>query len=167
MLREYETIYILRPDISDMDADRVTERVRGAIRSGDGRILEVRNWGKRRLAYEIGHNQKGIYIYWRYAGNNKCVAELERVLRMLEPVLRYLTVKLKDDVDPEMAIDIGDEAIPMRTAISRAESEEMEPEEPLESAATEDEKEERPSETTWDDDSDEEWTEEPDKGSQK
>jgi len=113
-IREYETTYIVRPDISDVDADRVIERVRKAIRENAGKVIGVNNWGKRKLAYEIQRHQKGIYVHWHYAANNSAVAEVERNLRMLEPVLRFLTVRLTDQIDIDGVAEMEDEQIPFR-----------------------------------------------------
>ncbi len=114
-IREYETTYIIRPDVSDADADRIVDRVKKAIGEHSGKIVAVNNWGKRRLAYEINRNQKGIYVHWQYVGDNTCVAEVERHLRMLEPVLRFLTVKLDEGVDLEAVTGLAESDIPYRT----------------------------------------------------
>jgi small subunit ribosomal protein S6 len=119
-IREYETIYVMRPDISDVDADKITDRMRAVIREHSGKIVEVNNWGKRKLAYEISKHQKGIYVYWRFVGNTAAVSELERNLRMMEPVLRYLTVKLDESVDLETIVDLPDDDIPMRASETAA-----------------------------------------------
>jgi small subunit ribosomal protein S6 len=115
-LREYETIYVLRPDISDVDADRVTERMVNVIREHNGKVVAINNWGKRKLAYEIAKNQKGIYVHWRYVTEGAAIQELERNLRLFEPVLRFLTVKLNDDVDVEGMGAVTDDEIPLRAA---------------------------------------------------
>ncbi len=97
-LREYETIYILRPDtINDKVAD-VNGRVKTIIEERGGQILNVDNWGKRKLAYEIKKERKGIYLFWKYLGNPEIVAEFERNMRLLDPVMRYMTIKLDTDV---------------------------------------------------------------------
>ena len=97
--REYETIYIVRPD-AEADALReVNARARRVIEEASGKLLRVENWGKRKLAYEIAKHNKGVYLYWRYLGPPQLVAELERNLRMLDSVLRYLTVKVDENVN--------------------------------------------------------------------
>lgn len=97
-LREYETIYILRPDtINDKVAD-VNGRVKSIIEERGGQILNVDNWGKRKLAYEIQKERKGIYLFWKYLGNPEIVAEFERNMRLLDPVMRYMTIKLDSNV---------------------------------------------------------------------
>jgi small subunit ribosomal protein S6 len=97
--REYETTYILRPNTPNEGVAEVNTRIRGIIEGMGGKILKVDNWGKRRLAYEVAKERKGIYLYWQYLGQPGVVEETERNLRMLDSVIRYLTVKIDDDVD--------------------------------------------------------------------
>jgi small subunit ribosomal protein S6 len=98
--REYETIFILRPDTPNDAIGQVNGRMRGVIEQMGGKLLKVDNWGKRKLAYEVRKQLKGIYLYWQYLGSSGLVEELERNLRMLDAVIRYYTVKVDVDVDP-------------------------------------------------------------------
>ena len=100
-VREYETVFILRSDVLDEERDKVLNRMSGIVEKHDGQILMQEEWGKRKLAYKIQKNAYGIYYYLRYLGYNDMVAEIERNLRILEPVIKYMTVKLGDDVDVE------------------------------------------------------------------
>src|SRR5215216_4645837 len=97
--REYETIYILRPNTPNEGVAEVNTRIRGIIEGMGGKILKVDNWGKRRLAYEVAKERKGIYLYWQYLAQPGVVEETERNLRMLDSVIRYLTVKVDENVD--------------------------------------------------------------------
>jgi len=97
--REYETIYILRPNTPNDGVSEVNNRIKGIIESMGGKVLKVDNWGKRRLAYEVAKERKGIYLYWQYLAVPGVVEEAERNLRMLDSVIRYLTVKVDEDVD--------------------------------------------------------------------
>src|SRR3954454_2062790 len=96
--REYETIYILRPNTSNEGVAEVNTRIKGVIESMGGKVLKVDNWGKRRLAYEVAKERKGIYLYWLYLANSGVVEEAERNLRMLDNVIRYLTVKVEENI---------------------------------------------------------------------
>jgi small subunit ribosomal protein S6 len=97
--REYETIYILRPNTPNEGVAEVNTRIRGVIEGMGGKIIKVDNWGKRRLAYEVAKERKGIYLYWLYLAQPGVVEETERNLRMLDSVIRYLTVKVDENVD--------------------------------------------------------------------
>ena len=99
-LREYETIYILRPDTQNDRVAEVNQRVRGIIESQGGVVLNVDNWGKRKLAYEIKKELKGIYLFWSYLGSPQVVTEFERNMRMIDPVIRYMTVMAGRDIVP-------------------------------------------------------------------
>src|SRR6185503_9008099 len=98
--REYETIFILRPDTANDGVAQVNGRLRGVLDQLGGKILKLDNWGKRKLAYEIRKQLKGIYLYWQYLGTSGTVEEIERNLRMLDAVIRYYTVLVDESVDP-------------------------------------------------------------------
>ena len=66
--REYETIYILRPDSTSDVIAQVNQKVRGVIEAGGGVLLKIDNWGKRKLAYEVKKQLKGIYLFSSYLG---------------------------------------------------------------------------------------------------
>ena len=97
--REYETIYVLRPNTTNEQVAEVNTRVKGIIEQMGGKIVKVDNWGKRRLAYEVAKERKGIYLYWLYLAQPGVVEECERNLRMLDNVIRYLSVKVDENVD--------------------------------------------------------------------
>ena len=96
--REYETIFILRSDTANDGVAQVNQRLRGILEGMGGKALKLDNWGKRKLAYEVKKQLKGIYLYWRYLATSGVVEELERNLRMLDSVIRYYTVKVDADV---------------------------------------------------------------------
>ena len=97
--REYETIYILRPNTPNEGVAEVNNRIKGVIEGMGGKVIKVDNWGKRRLAYEVAKERKGIYLYWQYLAQPGVVEETERNLRMLDNVIRYLTTKVDENVD--------------------------------------------------------------------
>lgn len=108
--REYETIYILRPNAGEEAAEKVAGRVVETITKMDGKLVEVDVWGRRRLAYRIKSNAKGVFIYLRYLGYPGLVFELERNLRMLDAVMKHQTVKLADEIDPA-TVEVDPEAV--------------------------------------------------------
>ena len=99
--REYETIYILRPDIDAETADKVGTRLADVVGREAGRLTKVELWGRRRLAYDIGKQRRGVYMYLKYLGTGRTVAEIERNLRLADSVLRYQTVLVREDVPVE------------------------------------------------------------------
>jgi small subunit ribosomal protein S6 len=102
--REYETIYVLRQDVDPDSADKVAGRVAEVVARENGRLVKVEAWGRRRLAYTVGKQRKGVYYYVKYLGNGSVVAELERNFRMLDTVLRFQTVQLRDEVDVDSVV---------------------------------------------------------------
>ena len=124
-LREYETIYILRPDTQNDKVAEVNTRVRGIIESMGGVVLNVDNWGKRKLAYEIKKELKGIYLFWQYLGSPQVVTEFERNMRMLDPVIRYMTIVAARDVDPASKTSEVNEETYAKAATTAADEEEL------------------------------------------
>ena len=98
--REYETIYILRPDSTSDVIGQVNTKARGVIEGGGGTIIKVDNWGKRKLAYEVRKQLKGIYLFFSYLGMAGLLEEVERNLRLTDSVIRYYSVKIDENVDP-------------------------------------------------------------------
>lgn len=97
-MREYETTFIVQPEISEEGCLELLSRVDGVLeRSGAERLLHD-DQGKRRLAYEIRKFQKGRYVTTYYLDEGRSVEPLERVLRLEESVLRFLTVLKDEDV---------------------------------------------------------------------
>ena len=99
MMTEYETTVVLRPDVGGDAIEATLDKVRGAVANG-GKLLAINHWGKKRLAYEIAKQSRGVYVHTQYLGGGDMVAEIERNLRLSESVLRFLTVKVQDAVDP-------------------------------------------------------------------
>lgn len=90
---QYETMYILRPDLGDELVDRVIEKYQTLLREQGAEDLETQHRGKRRLAYEIGKQREGIYIQMNYSAPGTAVAALEKAMRLSDEVIRYLTIK--------------------------------------------------------------------------
>jgi small subunit ribosomal protein S6 len=97
--REYETIYVMRPEVTRDSADRIAKRVEEVVLRERGQLTRVENWGRRQTAFNIAKSRRAVYVYVRYVGGGLLVSELERNLRMLDDVIKYQTVRLRDDVD--------------------------------------------------------------------
>ncbi len=108
--RLYETVYILRALQQQGEADQVAKRVQEVVTRFNGTLVKVDTWGLRRLAYPIGRNKRGVYVYVQYASTGPIVAEMERNLRLSDSVIRFQTVKLEEDVDLE-ALTVDPESV--------------------------------------------------------
>lgn len=100
-LREYETIYILNPEMTDEAVAKLNGRVKGVLERFEARTLRHEVWGKKKLSYEVKKQQKGIFVYLQVLAGNTLIAELERNFRMWDDVIKYQTVKLQDEVDAD------------------------------------------------------------------
>jgi small subunit ribosomal protein S6 len=99
-IREYETIFILKPDVTNEVIGATNTKIRGVLEAGGGTLLKIENWGRRKLAYEVKKQLKGIYIFFRYLGNPGLVEEVERNLHLTDSVIRQYSVKIAENVDP-------------------------------------------------------------------
>ncbi|WP_437731933.1 30S ribosomal protein S6 [Sorangium sp. So ce1335] len=108
--REYETIYILRPDIDADGAERIGSRLAEVVSREAGRLTKVETWGRRRLAYDIAKHRRGVYVYLKYLGGGKVVSEIERNLRLSDGVLKYQTVLVRNDVEVQ-GLSVADEDV--------------------------------------------------------
>src|SRR3954467_10960332 len=121
-LREYETIFLVRPDLAEDLVDKIVERMRGIVHRDGGKVIKVENWGKKKAAYEVKKNLRAVYLRFLYLGSTRMVAEFERNLRMTDDVLKYQSVKIADNIDPttrQVEADVklpGDPEVPERAA---------------------------------------------------
>lgn len=96
--RQYELIYILAPDVDDAGVAELHTRVEEIVAAGGGRIDKTDNWGRRRLAYEIDRHKEGTYVLELFTGTGAIVAELDRRLKVSDNILRYLIVRVDEDL---------------------------------------------------------------------
>src|SRR5688572_28831511 len=93
--REYETIYVLRPDAGREASENIGTRVLDVISKQHGSLTRVENWGYRKLAYPVRKHGRGVYVYLKYVGDGQLVSELERNLRLQDAVLKFQTVRIE------------------------------------------------------------------------
>lgn len=91
-MRSYECVYILDPTLEELAVKEKTERYSEIITSRNGTVHKVDNWGKRRLAYPINKRIEGVYTVLKFSADNAILAELNRVFRFDDAVLRHLIV---------------------------------------------------------------------------
>ncbi|MGA8015631.1 MAG: 30S ribosomal protein S6 [Candidatus Dormiibacterota bacterium] len=101
MVRDYELMYIVRPDLDDEALRAATESVGTLVRGLGGDVGKTAMWGKRRLAYEIGHLRDGHYVVSQLRLDGTRVSELERALRIHDSVFRHLLVRHETAAEAE------------------------------------------------------------------
>ena len=89
-MREYEVVFIVHADLEETATSEIVERVKSWITEAGGTVLKVDPWGKRKLAYPIRKQNEGQYYLIKTQMDPSFVIEMERNLRLLEPVLRFL-----------------------------------------------------------------------------
>ncbi len=100
-MRHYETTYILRPNLGEALFTEIIDRTNAIVADFGGIQIVLERIGLRKLAYAIKKEVQGYYVYINFAAPGEAVAEIERVFRIDDRVLRYLTVKLGDSIDAE------------------------------------------------------------------
>ena len=99
LVREYETIYLLKSETPDDQVEEIKERLRGVVSREGGKVIRFTNQGKRKTAFPVAKNQKALYMHVLYVGNPGLVGELERNLKMIDSITKFQSVKVADGVD--------------------------------------------------------------------
>ena len=92
--RQYELLYILPPDSTEQQVAEIHEQVASVVSRLNGQIEKTDNWGRRRLAYEIGPHKEGVYVLHVINGPGDLMEELDRRLRVLDQVIRHVVVRV-------------------------------------------------------------------------
>lgn len=95
-MNQYEGVFIFFPDVEEENREQTFDRVKALIEA-DGAIDEVDEWGIRKLAYEIEDYREGFYRIVRFHTTPKTLAEVDRVLRISDPVMRHMMIRLEDE----------------------------------------------------------------------
>jgi small subunit ribosomal protein S6 len=107
-LREYEVVYVLAQTADNAEAERINAKVTEVVGSFGGKLLKLDNWGRRKLAYPIKRNARGIFVYVKYVAQPGVVAEIERNLRISDSVLRYQSSLINAEIEGEVSVDPED-----------------------------------------------------------
>ena len=97
MNRTYELMFIVRPDMADEDLDKLISTLESQVTTSGGTVNGVERMGKRRLAYTGRRFQDGMYVLLTVEGGGALIHELERRLRVTEPVIKFLTVRIDEE----------------------------------------------------------------------
>ena len=93
-MREYEAMYIAKPDLEEEQYTQIVEKYNALIQSNGGEIIKCEPWGKKRLAYEIEKLHEGYYVLVHFNGEPDLPQELERNFKIADEIIRYLIVRL-------------------------------------------------------------------------
>ena len=91
-MRHYELVLIFHPDLDEEAVNQALDKIKGWVSSSKGTVASIDSWGKRRLAYMIQKQNEGIYYLLNLDIEPETCTELERNLRILEPVMRYQVI---------------------------------------------------------------------------
>ena len=97
MLRSYQSVLILKPDIDEARVAEALEKIGEFIKSNGGASLRIENWGKKRLAYRVKKNRFGIYLNLYHTLESAKVVELETKYKLYDLIIKYMVVRLDDD----------------------------------------------------------------------
>ena len=97
MNRTYEIMFIVRPDVEEADLDKLIEGFSANITSGGGEVTSVEKMGRRRLAYTVRRFNDGFYVLLTVAAPGSLIGEIERRLRVSEPVIKFITVRMDEE----------------------------------------------------------------------
>ena len=95
--RQYELVYILPPDSTEQQVGDIHSQIDGVVQKMNGAIEKTDNWGRRKLAYEIGHHKEGVYVLETVNGTGELMKELDRRLRVMDQVVRHMIVRVDEE----------------------------------------------------------------------
>ena len=97
-MRNYEIMFIVSPNAAEEDVDKINGQIEGVITAGGGKAEKIEKLGKRRLAYIVKKFREGSYVLFTVQADGAIIREVERRLRVMDLVIKYLTVRMDDDM---------------------------------------------------------------------
>jgi small subunit ribosomal protein S6 len=98
MMRIYENLFIVKPDATEEEIDALVEQMSKNVTTAGGTIDKVDKWGKRRLAYRVEKNREGFYVLLQFTAEPATVREFERRMRVQDSVIKFLTVRIDENL---------------------------------------------------------------------
>lgn len=96
--RQYELVYIVTPEATEQDVADLHTQIEQIIQRYQGTLDKTENWGRRKLAYEIGKHREGTYVVETITGSGELMKEIDRRLRVIDSVIRHLAVRVDEDL---------------------------------------------------------------------
>lgn len=92
-MRNYEVMYIIKPEVEEEQLNALVEKFKGLVEGMGAEVTKLDKWGKRRLAYEINHIREGIYVLMQFKAEAAAAAELDRVMKISDDIIRHMIVR--------------------------------------------------------------------------
>jgi small subunit ribosomal protein S6 len=105
----YESLFIIRPSISDEETNALIEKMKAVAERTGAQFIKSENWGRKKLAYEVRRERKGTYVYFYFKAPNNTVGELEHAYRLEDNIIKFLTVHLEKELVPRRAAEAPSE----------------------------------------------------------
>ena len=96
--RQYELVYIITPEASEQEIADLHTQIEQIVQRFNGTIDKTDNWGRRKLAYEIGHHREATYVVETISGQGELMKEIDRRLRVIDQVIRHLVVRVDEEL---------------------------------------------------------------------
>jgi small subunit ribosomal protein S6 len=96
-VRQYELVYILPPDTTEQQATDLHEQIEAIVTRMHGVIDKSENWGRKKLAYDIGHHKEGVYVLEVINGSGELMKEIDRRLRVIDQIVRHMIVRVDEE----------------------------------------------------------------------
>jgi small subunit ribosomal protein S6 len=91
-------MFIVNPNVPEEEIDKINAQIEGIVTSGSGKVEKIEKMGKRRLAYEVQKQREGYYVLFAIVANGDIIKECERRLRVMDAVIKYITVRTDEEV---------------------------------------------------------------------
>jgi small subunit ribosomal protein S6 len=96
--RTYEILFIADPNLGEPEVDALAAQVQGFVEKDGGKLQKMEKWGKKRLAYDVRRHREGYYVLLVVEGTGAMVKEVERRIKAMDGIIRYLTVRVDEEL---------------------------------------------------------------------
>lgn len=96
--RQYELVYIVTPEASEQEVADLHTQIEQIVQRYNGTFDKTENWGRKKLAYEIGHHREGTYVVETISGSGELMKEIDRRLKVIDQVIRHLVVRVDEEL---------------------------------------------------------------------
>lgn len=131
-MKQYETIFIVHPNLNDEECKEVIKKFGGLLERYKGVLVKVEEWGNQRLAYRVKKSDRGHFVLMSYCADPGLIPDFERDMKLDDRILKYQSVKISDHADPYELIRKQQEGQKQVTAEAQAPAPEAEQEPPAE-----------------------------------